>query len=71
MEGQINIFEFIKPAKKRTLNDYWNAEILGKPIRLTSEELQAEQNRLGKKNGFLVFIRCSKMLWMLSNFETY
>lgn len=52
MEGQINIFEFIKPAKKRTLNDYWNAEILGKPIRLTSEELQAEQNRLGKKMAF-------------------
>jgi len=47
MNGQISIFEFIQPVKKRTLNDYWHAEAIGQPIRLTSEELQAEQNRLG------------------------
>lgn len=48
MNGQMSIFEFIQPVKKRTLNDYWHAEALGQPIRLTREELQAEQERFGK-----------------------
>lgn len=52
MNGQINIYEFTKPVKKRTLNDYWHAEAIGKPIRLTSEELQSEQERIGKNVGW-------------------
>lgn len=52
MNGQISIYEFIKPVKKRTLNDYWHAEAIGKPIRLTSEELRSEQERIGENLGW-------------------
>lgn len=47
MNGQI-----IQPNKERTLNAYWHAERIGKPIRLTSEELQSEQEKLGKNVGW-------------------
>lgn len=49
---QMSIFEIIQPIKKRTLNDYWEAERSKTPIRLTSEELQAEQEKLGKNVGW-------------------
>ena len=52
IEGQITIFDFMEPDKKRTLNDYWHAEAIGKPIRLTKEELQSEQKKLGKNVGW-------------------
>lgn len=47
MEGQLSIFDFLQC--KRSLNDYWKSEKEGKPIRLTTDELQAEQNRLGER----------------------
>lgn len=52
VKGQFSIFDFLKPDKKRTLNDYWHAEAIGKPIRLTSEELKLEQERIGENVGW-------------------
>lgn len=51
MEGQISIFDYTKPVKSRTLNDYWNAEMTDNPIRLTKDELASEQRKLGNCLG--------------------
>lgn len=45
--NQLTIFDYL--PSRRTLNDYWNAEKIGKPIRLTAEELKAEQEKLGNR----------------------
>ena len=52
-DGQMSIFDLAESEQPlRTLNDYWHAEALGKPIRLTSKELKAEQDRLGENVGW-------------------
>lgn len=55
---QMDIFDYI--GKPRTLNDYWSAELSGKPIRLTSYELQAAQAKLGRMCSYWFHITENK-----------
>lgn len=58
----MNLFDLYPEAypKLRTLNDYFESEALGKPIRLNSTELQIAQEELGDNCSWYFYVTRNK-----------
>ncbi|MED9905255.1 MAG: hypothetical protein UFG06_13880 [Lachnospiraceae bacterium] len=59
-EGQISLFDIIKPEQKRTLNDYWHSQAIGNPFHFTRDELISEQEKYGKNISWWFLINVPK-----------